>query len=192
MNYDKNDFENLNNKSGQKIIKFNTKRKLNLKQNFRDSFQLKLFNSNFHFKNNNKPEKLYFRSKNLINNKNPLQRQKTLQIVEYMLDNLPKIGDENTNKRLKTDNGICLSNHNRYLTIKNDIIRNNNIKNKKNKNKSGNSLDMKLIYKKEKSPLRFNNFTRNVTFDALKNKELSGFGDLSCSGIWTEADSDSS
>ena len=45
------------------------------------------------------------------------------------------------------------------------------MKNKKNKNKSGNSLDMKLLIKKEKSPLRFNNFTRNVTFDALKNKE---------------------
>ena len=88
-----------------------------------------------------------------------------------MLDNLPKIGEENSNKRLKTDDGLNIRNENRYLTIKNDIVKNNNIKNKKNKNKSGNSLDMKLLIKKEKSPLRFNNFTRNVTFDALKNKE---------------------
>jgi len=172
MNYDKNDFENFINQSGKKIIKFNTGRKLNLKQNFRDSFQLKLFNSNFHFKNNTKPEKLHFRRKNQLHIKNPLQRQKTLQIVEYMLDNLPKIGDENSNRRLKTDNGKNIRNPNRYLTIKNDMIKNNQIKNKKNKNKSGNSLDMKLIYKKDKSPLRFNGFMRNITFDTLKNKEI--------------------
>ena len=51
MNFDKGDFENLKriNTFGNKIIKFNTRRKLNLKQNFRDSFQLKLFNSNNSF-----------------------------------------------------------------------------------------------------------------------------------------------
>ena len=50
MNLDKSDFENLKkiNVFGNKIIKFNTRRKINLKQNFRDSFQLKLFNSNNH------------------------------------------------------------------------------------------------------------------------------------------------
>ena len=174
LNLDKNAFENSKRfkRFGNKIIKFDMKRKLNLKQNFRDHFQLKLFNSNFHSKSNNKPEKIHI-SGNNYNNNHPIQRQKTLQIVEYMFGNLPKIGDENTNKRLKTDKGIYNENQNRYLTIKNDMIRNNNnIKNKKNKNRSGNSLDMKLILKKEKSPLRFNNFTRNVTFDALKNKEI--------------------
>jgi hypothetical protein len=173
MNYDQNDSENSSgiNKFEKKIIKFDTSRKLNLKKNFRDSFQLKLFNSNCHIRKNKTPEILHFKSSNHTNNKNTIKRQKTLQIVEYMLDNLPKIGEENSNKRLKTDDGLNIRNENRYLTIKNDIVKNNNIKNKKNKNKSGNSLDMKLLIKKEKSPLRFNNFTRNVTFDALKNKE---------------------
>ena len=173
MNYDQNDSENSSgiNKFEKKIIKFDTSRKLNLKKNFRDSFQLKLFNANCHIRKNKTPEILHFKSSNHTNNKNTIKRQKTLQIVEYMLDNLPKIGEENSNKRLKTDDGLNIRNENRYLTIKNDIVKNNNIKNKKNKNKSGNSLDMKLLIKKEKSPLRFNNFTRNVTFDALKNKE---------------------
>ena len=162
MNYDQNDSENSSgiNKFEKKIIKFDTSRKLNLKKNFRDSFQLKLFNANCHIRKNKTPEILHFKSSNHTNNKNTIKRQKTLQIVEYMLDNLPKIGEENSNKRLKTDDGLNIRNENRYLTIKNDIVKNNNIKNKKNKNKSGNSLDMKLLIKKEKSPLRFNNFTR--------------------------------
>ena len=168
--FDKNDFEKLkiNNKFGNRIIKFNNKRKLNLKQNFRDSFQLKLFNSNF----NMKQDKIFFRTNN-NDNKNKIKRQKTLQIVEYMFSNLPKIGEENSiNKRIKTDHGINPRIQKKYLTIKNDAIKNNNIGNKKNKNRSGNSLDMKLVYKKQKSPLKFNNFTRNITFDALKNKEI--------------------
>ena len=173
MNYDDNNFESSKRFKtlGNKIIKFDIKRKLNLKQNFRDNFKLKLFNSNFHFINNNKPEKLHFRSNN-HNNKNQIKRQKTLQIVEYMFNNLPKIGDESSNKRLKTEEGVNNRNQKKYLTIKNDMMNNKKIKDKKIKNRSGNSLDMKLFYKKEKSPLKFNSFMRNITFDALKNKEI--------------------
>ena len=173
MNYDKNDFENIkrisNNRFTNRIIKFDHKRKYNLKQNFRDSFQLKLFNSNYQFNNNQKPEIIHFRSRKL-QNKNQIKRQKTLQIVEYMFSDLPKIGEEYTDKKLKTE--AATNRHQRkFFTIKNNVNKNANIKNKKNK--SGNSLDMKLAYnKKEKSPLRFNNFTRNITFDALKNKEI--------------------
>ena len=171
LHFDKNDFENIKriNNFGNRIIKFNSKRKLNLKQNFRDSFQLKLFNSNF----NNNQEKIHLGTNSNNKNKNKIKRQKTLQIVEYMFSNLPKIGEENsTKKRLKTDHGINPRTQKRYLTIKNDVMKNNNIKNTKNKNRSGNSLDMKLVYKKQQSPLKFNNFTRNITFDALKNKEI--------------------
>jgi len=90
-----------------------------------------------------------------------------------MFSNLPKICEENsTNKILKTEQAINPRIQKKYLTIKNDIMKNNNIRNKKNKNRSGNSLDMKLVYKKQRSPLKFNNFTRNITFDALKNKEI--------------------
>ena len=175
MNLDKSDFENLKkiNVFGNKIIKFNTRRKINLKQNFRDSFQLKLFNSNNHSKSSGKSEKIYFKTNNQNNiNKIPIKRQKTLQIVEYMLENLPKIGEDSTKKRLKTDNGIDVRNHHRFLTIKHDKINKINIHDKKDKNKSGSSLVMNLIPKKEKSPLRMNNFTRNITFDAFKNKEI--------------------
>ena len=140
MQLDKKDFENLkkiNNKFGNRIIKFNLRRKLNLKQNFKDSL-----------------------------------RQKTLQIVEYMFNNLPKIGEENSNKRIKTDTGIKQRQMKKYFTIKNDAQKNNNIKTKKVRNRSGNSLDIKLVYKNDKSPLKFNGFIRNITFDALKNKEI--------------------
>ena len=89
-----------------------------------------------------------------------------------MFNNLPKIGDESSNKRLKTEEGVNNRNHKKYLTIKSDISNNKKIKDKKIKNRSGNSLDMKLFYKKEKSPLKFNSFMRNITFDALKNKEI--------------------
>ena len=174
MNFDKGDFENVKriNMFGNKIIKFNTRRKLNLKQNFRDSFQLKLFNSNNHSKSSGKPEKIYFRTNKNNINKMPIKRQKTLQIVEYMLENLPKIGEDSSKKRLKTDTGINNSNHRRFLTIRHDKINKNNIQDKKDKNKSGSSLGMNLIPQKEKSPLRFNSFMRNITFDAFKNKEI--------------------
>ena len=176
MQLDKKDFENLkkiNNKFGNRIIKFNLRRKLNLKQNFKDSFQLKLFNSNYRFKtySNNNQESINSRRKN-HNNKNTIKRQKTLQIVEYMFNNLPKIGEENSNKRIKTDTGIKQRQMKKYFTIKNDAQKNNNIKTKKVRNRSGNSLDIKLVYKNDKSPLKFNGFIRNITFDALKNKEI--------------------
>ena len=176
MQLDKKDFENLkkiNNKFGNRIIKFNLRRKLNLKQNFKDSFQLKLFNSNYRFKtySNNNQESINSRRKN-HNNKNTIKRQKTLQIVEYMFNNLPKIGEENSNKRIKTDTGIKQRQMKKYFTIKNDVQKNNNIKTKKVRNRSGNSLDIKLVYKNDKSPLKFNGFIRNITFDALKNKEI--------------------
>ena len=176
MQLDKKDFENLkkiNNKFGNRIIKFNLRRKLNLKQNFKDFFQLKLFNSNYRFKtySNNNQESINSGRKNR-NNKNTIKRQKTLQIVEYMFNNLPKIGEENSNKRIKTDTGIKQRQMKKYFTIKNDAQKNNNIKTKKVRNRSGNSLDIKLVYKNDKSPLKFNGFIRNITFDALKNKEI--------------------
>ena len=176
MQLDKKDFENLkkiNNKFGNRIIKFNLRRKLNLKQNFKDSFQLKLLNSNYRFKtySNNNQESINSGRKNR-NNKNTIKRQKTLQIVEYMFNNLPKIGEENSNKRIKTDTGIKQRQMKNYFTIKNDAQKNNNIKTKKVRNRSGNSLDIKLVYKNDKSPLKFNGFIRNITFDALKNKEI--------------------
>ena len=176
MQLDKKDFENLkkiNNKFGNRIIKFNLRRKLNLKQNFKDSFQFKLLNSNFRFKtySNNNQESINSGRKNR-NNKNTIKRQKTLQIVEYMFNNLPKIGEENSNKRIKTDTGIKQRQMKKYFTIKNDAQKNNNIKTKKVRNRSGNSLDIKLVYKNDKSPLKFNGFIRNITFDALKNKEI--------------------
>ena len=176
MQLDKKDFENLkkiNNKFGNRIIKFNLRRKLNLKQNFKDSFQLKLLNSNYRFKtySNNNQESINSGRKNR-NNKNTIKRQKTLQIVEYMFNNLPKIGEENSNKRIKTDMGIKQRQMKKYFTIKNDVQKNNNIKTKKVRNRSGNSLDIKLVYKNDKSPLKFNGFIRNITFDALKNKEI--------------------
>ena len=177
MQLDKKDFENLkgiSNKFGNRIIKFNLRRKLNLKQNFKDSLQLKLFNSNYRFKTttNDNPEKIKFKIKN-NNNKNPLKRQKTLQIVEYMLNNLPKIGEENSNKRTKTEKGgIEHRKNKKYLTIKSNTSKINNIKNKKYQNRSGNSLDVKLVCKNDKSPLKFNGFVRNVTFDTLKYKEI--------------------
>ena len=176
MQLDKKDFENLkkiNNKFGNRIIKFNLRRKLNLKQNFKDSFQLKLLNSNYRFKtySNNNQESINSGRKNR-NNKNTIKRQKTLQIVEYMFNNLPKIGEENSNKRIKTDTGIKQRQMKKYFTIKNDAQKNNNIKTKKVRNRSGNSLDIKLVYKNDKSPLKFNGFIRNITFDALKNKEI--------------------
>ena len=176
MQLDKKDFENLkkiNNKFGNRIIKFNLRRKLNLKQNFKDSFQLKLLNSNYRFKtySNNNQESINSGRKNR-NNKNTIKRQKTLQIVEYMFNNLPKIGEENSNKRIKTDKGIKQRQMKKYFTIKNDAQKNNNIKTKKVRNRSGNSLDIKLVYKNDKSPLKFNGFIRNITFDALKNKEI--------------------
>ena len=176
MHLDKKDFENLkkiNNKFGNRIIKFNLRRKLNLKQNFNDSFNLKLFNSNYRFKTytNDNEESIHLRKKN-HNNKNTIKRQKTLQIVEYMFNNLPKIGEESSNKRIKTDAGINQSQIKKYLTIKNELPKNNNIKSKKDKNRSGNSLDIKLVYKNDKSPLKFNGFMRNITFDALKNKDI--------------------
>jgi len=172
MHYNNNDFENLkNNKFGNRKIVFDRKKKLNLKQNFRDKFKLKFFISNL---NSSKKEIINFKA-NRQNNKNKIKKQNTLQIIECMFGNLPKIKDElSNNKRLKTETLNDNRHKNRYLTIKNNIMKNNNIKNIKQKNRSGNSLDMKLIHKKEKnSLLKFNTFMmRNITFDALKNKDI--------------------
>ena len=172
MHYNNNDFENLKiNKFGNRKIVFDRKKKLNLKQNFRDKFKLKFFISNL---NSSKKEIINFKA-NRQNNKNKIKKQNTLQIIECMFGNLPKIKDElSNNKRLKTETLNDNRHKNRYLTIKNNIMKNNNIKNIKQKNRSGNSLDMKLKHKKEKnSLLKFNTFMmRNITFDALKNKDI--------------------
>ena len=64
-----------------------------------------------------------------------------------MFSDLPKIGEEITDKKLKTE--AATNRHQRkFFTIKNNVSKNANIKNKKNK--SGNSLDMKLNKQKIK------------------------------------------
>ena len=175
MNYEKNDGNKIGiiniNRTGKKVIKFDTQRKLNLKQKLRDNkFQINLFSSNI------KPKKR-FKSINLTNNnsniKNPglVKKQKTLQIVEYINENLPKLknlGGEG-DKVFQTETEITSGRNIKVLTIKNDIINNYLMKNKKNK--SGTSLDVKIFYNNGKSPLGFNRLLRNITYDALKNNE---------------------
>ena len=90
-----------------------------------------------------------------------------------MLNNLPKIGEENSNKRTKTEKGgIEHRKNKKYLTIKSDTSKINNIKNKKYQNRSGNSLDVKLVCKNDKSPLKFNGFVRNILLIHLNIKKL--------------------
>ena len=163
---------NGNNKTGNKIINIDSQRNFNnLKQKLRDNkFQVQLFPSS---DVNN--EKRKFGSINPINNKqnNKLygltKKQKTLQLLEYVDGNLPKIknmGVPETNKALITEGGS----NRRMLTIRNDIFSNYLLKNKKNKNKSGISLDINNFYDNG-NPFSFNGLLRNVTYDALKNTD---------------------
>jgi hypothetical protein len=165
MNY----YEPEVNKSGKKIIKFDTQRKLNLKNKIRDNkFQLNLFSSN------RKPKKR-FGSINItnINNKSRgiIKKQKTLQIVEFINDNLPKLkkiteGD----KVFQTEAEVASGRNIKIYNVKNNIL--NNYLMKKKKNRSGASLDIKMVYNNAKSPLAFNRLLRNVTYDALKNNDI--------------------
>jgi hypothetical protein len=165
MNY----YEPEVNKSGKKIIKFDTQRKLNLKNKIRDNkFQLNLFSSN------RKPKKR-FGSINItnINNKSRgiIKKQKTLQIVEFINDNLPKLkkiteGD----KVFQTEAEVASGRNIKIYNVKNNIL--NNYLMKKKKNRSGESLDIKMVYNNAKSPLAFNRLLRNVTYDALKNNDI--------------------
>ena len=166
MNYYEN--ENIMNKTGKKIIKFDTQRKLNLKQKIRDNkFKINLFSSN------HKPKRFGSININNLNNKSHLKikKQKTLQIVEYINENLPKlkklIGHEG-DKAFQTEVEIASGRNIKINNIKNNIL--NNYLNK-SKNKSGTSLDIKLFYNNGKSPLGFNRLLRNVTYDALKNND---------------------
>ena len=175
-NYIEKENENKNGiigvRTGKKIIKFDTQRKLNLKQKLKDNkFQINLFSSN-----NMHKMKRRFASINVANNnssnKNGIKKQKTLQIVEYINENLPKlkkICNIEGDKVYQTETEI--GSGRKILTIKNDIINNYLMKNKKNKNKSGASLNVKLFYDNGKSPLGFNRLLRNITYDALKNNE---------------------
>ena len=174
INYENNENKvgiiNIN-RSGKKIIKFDTQRKLNLKQKLRDNkLQINLFSSNI-------KQKKRFKSINLTNNNSSsknngiMQKQKTLQIVEYINENLPKIknlGGEG-DKVYQTETEITSGRNIKVLTIKNDIL--NNYLKKNNKNKSGTSLDVKLFYNNGKSSFGFNRLLRNITYDALKNNE---------------------
>jgi len=164
MNY----YEKEINKTGKKIIKFDTHRKLNLK--LRDNkFQINLFSSN------HKPKKR-FGSINITNLNNKtggiIKKQKTLQIVEYINENLPKLKKLNGHegdKVFQTEADVASGRNIKIHNIKNNILNNYLIK---KKNKSGASLDIKLFYNNGKSCIGFNRLLRNVTYDALKNNEI--------------------
>ncbi len=168
MNY----YENEVNKSGKRILKFDTQRKLNFNQKLRDNkFQINLFSSN------RKPKKR-FGSINLTNLTNKtrgiVKKQNTLNIVEYINDNLPKLknikneGDKVYQTEADAASGRNIKIHN----VKNNILNDYLVIKNKNKNKSGASLDIKLAYANARSPLGFNRLLRNVTYDALKNNDI--------------------
>ena len=177
MEYNENKNGKSADKSGKKIIKFDFQKKFNLKQKLKDNkFQINLFSSN-------RPHKMKktFGSINITNNNSSnknnriFKKQNTLQIVEYINENLPKIkklskieGD----KVYQTETGVSSGRNIKVLTTKNNIINNYLMKNKKNKNNSGASLDIKIFYDNGKSPLGFNRLLRNITYDAIKNNEV--------------------
>ena len=181
LDYNEKENENKNainaeGRSATKIIKFDTNKKLNLKQKIGDKkFQINLFSSNIKHK-----MKKRFGSINVTynnsNNKNIFKKQKTLQIVEYIKENLPKIkkkGKIEGDKVYQTEAEVTSGRNLKVVTIKNNIINNYYLmKNNKSKNNSGASLDVKLFYDNGKSPLGFNRLLRNITYDALKNNEL--------------------
>ena len=181
MEYNEKENQNQNGitagRSGKKYIKFDIQRKLNLKQKLKDN----KFQINFFFSNTKHKMKKKFGSINITNNNSNnktnriFKKQNTLQIVEYINENLPKIkklskieGD----KVYQTETGVSSGRNIKVLTTKNNIINNYLMKNKKNKNKSGASLDSKIFYDSGKSPLGFNRLLRNITYDALKNNEV--------------------
>jgi hypothetical protein len=179
MNYYDNENKKSNsNNRGKKIIKFNTQRKLNLKHKLKDNkFQINLFSSNNKSKLKKRFGSINITNSNISSNKNQgiIKRQNTLQIVEFINENLPKLKKKLSNmegdKVYQTETEVGSRRNVKVLTIKNDIIKNYLMKNKKNKNKSGASLDVKLFHDNGKSPLGFNHLLRNVTYDALKNND---------------------
>ena len=166
MNY----YENEANKSGKRIIKFDTQRKLNIKQKLRDNkFQINLFSSN------RKPKKR-FGSINIanLNNKSRgiIKKQNTFNVEEYINDNLPKLNKikNEGDKVFQTEAEAASGRNIKMLNVKNNIL--NDYLMKKIKNRSGASLDIKLAYNNGKSSLGFNKLLRNGTYDALKNNDI--------------------
>ena len=173
---DENDNKNgiSGGRSGKKIIKFDTQRKLNLKQKLGENkFQINLFSSKTRHKMKKKFGSIYITNSNSNNKNRIFKKQNTLQIVEYINENLPKIknlGNVEGDKVYQTETEVASGR--KVLNFKNNIIHNYLMKNKRSKNKSGVSLDTKLFYDNGKSPLGFNRLLRNITYDALKNNEV--------------------
>ena len=164
-----------NNRTGKKVTKVETQRKLNLKQKFGgNQLKLHLFPSN-----NLNQAKKKFGLMNILNsnsnniNKGIMKKQKTLQLMDYNDGNFPKIKHlkHESDKVYQTEGEINTGRNKQLFTINKNGLFINYLKDKKNKNKSGTSLDIKLFYNNNKSPFAFNRLLRNVTYDALKNND---------------------
>ena len=164
-----------NNRTGKKVTKVETQRKLNLKQKFEgNQLKLHLFPSN-----GINQDKKKFGLMNILNSnsnnikKGLMKKQKTLQLVDYNDGNFPKIKHlkHESDKVYQTEGEMNTGRNKQLFTINKNGIFINYLKDKKNKNKSGTSLDIKLFYNNNKSPFGFNKLLRNVTYDALKNND---------------------
>ena len=163
-----------NDRTGKKVVKVETQRKLNLKQKF-GANQLKI-----HLLSNNLNQaKKKFGVMNILSNnsnninKGMMKKQKTLQLVDYYDGNFPKIKNlkHESDKVYQTEGETTAGRSKQLFTINKNGLFINYLKDKKNKNKSGTSLDVKLFYNNIKSPFGFNRLLRNVTYDALKNND---------------------
>ena len=135
-----------NDRTGKKVVKVETQRKLNLKQKFgANQLKIHLFPSN-----NLNQAKKKFGVMNILSIKN----------LKHESDKVYQTEGETTAGRSK-----------QLFTINKNGLFINYLKDKKNKNKSGTSLDIKLFYNNNKSPFAFNRLLRNVTYDALKNND---------------------
>ena len=182
LDYNEKENENKNvlssGRTGKKYIKFDFQRKLNLKQKLGDNkFQINLFSLNTKHQMKKKFGSINITSNNSnIKTNKIFKKQNTLQIVEYINENLPKIkklDKTEGDKVYQTETEVATGRNKRMLTIKNNLKNNYFLmKNKKKRNKSGASLDVKLFYDNGKSPLGFNRLLRNITYDALKNNEV--------------------
>ena len=182
LDYNEKENENKNvlssGRTGKKYIKFDFQRKLNLKQKLGDNkFQINLFSLNTKHQMKKKFGSINITSNNSnIKTNKIFKKQNTLQIVEYINENLPKIkklDKTEGDKVYQTETEVATGRNKRMLTIKNNLKNNYFLmKNKKKRNKSGASLDVKLFYDNGKSPLGFNRLLRTITYDALKNNEV--------------------
>lgn len=165
---------NDNNRTGKKVAKVETQRKLNLKQKLGgNQLKIHLFPSN----NLNQPKKK-FGLMNILNNnsnninKGLMKKQKTLQLVDYNDGNFPKIKKlKHESDKVYQTEGEMTTGRKQLFTINKNGLFINCLKDKKEKNKSGTSLDIKILYNNNKSPFAFNRLLRNVTYDALKNND---------------------